>query len=163
MMIPFQLDSIRGKNGIIEKLVIKNMDEEKELKVDYFLPFFGLSTNLGPIKDWELELEKNILKVKQETCETNLNGIFAIGDVCSYPGKLNLSSLVLQKQQLLHTIVTTKLIQIKLFTLNIPPLKALISCNLISVFLIFEWTIYWNINIFTLLISKFSQFGSNFF
>ena len=51
MMIPFQLDSIRGKNGIIEKLVIKNMDEEKkELKVDYFLPFFGLSTNLGPIK-----------------------------------------------------------------------------------------------------------------
>ena len=91
MMIPFQLDSIHGKNGIIEKLIIKNMDEEKkELKVDYFLPFFGLSTNLGPIKDWELELEKNILKVKQETCETNLNGIFAIGDVCSYPGKLKL-------------------------------------------------------------------------
>ena len=40
MIIPFQLDSIRGKNGIIEKLIIKNMDEEKELKVDYFLPFF---------------------------------------------------------------------------------------------------------------------------
>ena len=91
MMIPYQLDSIEGKNGIINHLVIKNMDEEKKkLEVDYFLPFFGLSTNLGPIKDWELELEKNILKVKQETCETNLNGIFAIGDVCSYPGKLKL-------------------------------------------------------------------------
>ena len=91
MMIPYQLDSICGKSGIIENLVIKNMDGgNKELKVDYFLPFFGLSTNLGPIKDWELELEKNILKVKQETCETNLNGIFAIGDVCSYPGKLKL-------------------------------------------------------------------------
>ena len=91
MMIPYQLDSIEGKNGIIDHLIIKNMDEEKKkLEVDYFLPFFGLSTNLGPIKDWELELEKNILKVKQETCETNLNGIFAIGDVCSYPGKLKL-------------------------------------------------------------------------
>ena len=91
MMIPYQLDSIEGKNGIIDHLIIKNMDEKKKkLEVDYFLPFFGLSTNLGPIKDWELELEKNILKVKQETCETNLNGIFAIGDVCSYPGKLKL-------------------------------------------------------------------------
>lgn len=91
IMIPYQLDSIEGKNGIIDHLIIKNMDEEKKkLEVDYFLPFFGLSTNLGPIKDWELELEKNILKVKQETCETNLNGIFAIGDVCSYPGKLKL-------------------------------------------------------------------------
>ena len=91
MMIPYQLDSIEGKNGIIDHLIIKNMNEEKKkLEVDYFLPFFGLSTNLGPIKDWELELEKNILKVKQETCETNLNGIFAIGDVCSYPGKLKL-------------------------------------------------------------------------
>ena len=91
MMIPYQLDSIEGKNGIIDHLIIKNMNEKKKkLEVDYFLPFFGLSTNLGPIKDWELELEKNILKVKQETCETNLNGIFAIGDVCSYPGKLKL-------------------------------------------------------------------------
>ena len=91
IMIPYQLDSIEGKNGIIDHLIIKNMDEEKKkLEVDYFLPFFGLSTNLGPIKDWELGLEKNILKVKQETCETNLNGIFAIGDVCSYPGKLKL-------------------------------------------------------------------------
>ena len=91
IMIPFQLDSIEGKNGIIDYLVVKNMDEQKkELNVDFFLPFFGLSADLGPIKDWELELEKNILKVKQETCETNLEGIFAIGDVCSYPGKLKL-------------------------------------------------------------------------
>ena len=91
MMIPYQLDSIQGKEGIIDFLVIKNMEEEKkELNVDFFLPFFGLSSNLGPIKDWELELEKNILKVKQETCETNIKGIFAVGDVCSYPGKLKL-------------------------------------------------------------------------
>ena len=91
IMIPYQLESIEGKNGIIDHLIIKNMEEKKkELNVDFFLPFFGLSSDLGPIKDWELELEKNILKVKQETCETNLKGIFAIGDVCSYPGKLKL-------------------------------------------------------------------------
>ena len=93
MMIPYQLDSIQGKEGIIDFLVIKNMEEEKkELNVDFFLPFFGLSSNLGPIKDWELELEKNILKVKQETCETNIKGIFAVGDVCSYPGKIKVNS-----------------------------------------------------------------------
>ena len=90
-MIPYQLDSIEGENGIIDFLIIKIWKKKKKLNVDFFLPFFGLSTNLGPIKNWELELEKNILKVKQETCETNLEGIFAIGDVCSYPGKLNLS------------------------------------------------------------------------
>ena len=82
---PFEI----GASNCLENYSWTNK-EKKELKVDYFLPFFGLSTNLGPIKDWELELEKNILKVKQETCETNLNGIFAIGDVCSYPGKLKL-------------------------------------------------------------------------
>ena len=90
MMIPFQLDSIEGKNGIIDYLIIKNMEnQKKKLKVDFFSLFWTL-TDLGPIKNWELELEKNILKVKQETCETNLSGIFAIGDVCSYPGKLKL-------------------------------------------------------------------------
>ena len=80
-----------GKKGILDYLVLKDLEDNKQrLKVDFFLPFFGLTANLGPIKDWELKLEKNILEVKQETCETNLDGIFAIGDVCSYPGKLKL-------------------------------------------------------------------------
>ena len=91
MIIPYQLDLINGSNGIIENIVVKDLENnQKKLNVDFFLPFFGLSTNLGPIKDWEIELEKNIVKVDQETCETNLKGIFAIGDVCTYPGKLKL-------------------------------------------------------------------------
>lgn len=91
MIIPYQLDLINGSNGVIENIVVKDLEnKKKKLQVDYFLPFFGLSTNLGPIKDWEIELEKNIVKVDQETCETNLQGIFAIGDVCTYPGKLKL-------------------------------------------------------------------------
>ena len=57
-------------------------DEKKELNVDFFLPFFGLSSNLGPIKDWELELEKNILKIKQETCETSTLKEFSLLVMC---------------------------------------------------------------------------------
>ena len=91
LIIPYQLDSIRGKNGLIETLTVKDLDNnKKEINVDYFLPFFGLSNDLGPIKDWEIELEKNILKVDQSTCLTSRKRIYAIGDVCTYPGKLKL-------------------------------------------------------------------------
>ena len=91
MVIPFQLDSIHGNNGMIDKLIVRDLNNNtKEINTDYFLPFFGLSTNLGPIKDWELQLEKNILTVDQETCLTSRDKIFAIGDICTYPGKLKL-------------------------------------------------------------------------
>ena len=91
MVIPFQIDSIEGSDGKINSLIVKNLnDEKKSLYVDFFLPFFGLSSDLGPIKDWELEIEKNLLRVDQSTSETSVEGIYAIGDVCSYPGKLKL-------------------------------------------------------------------------
>ena len=91
IIIPYQLDSIQGKNGLIENLILKDLSEnKKKINVDFFLPFFGLSTDLGPIKNWELELEKNILKVNQSSCLTSKKGIYAIGDVCTYPGKLKL-------------------------------------------------------------------------
>ena len=91
MIIPYQLDSILGKNGIIDSLIVKSLDKtEKQINVDFFLPFFGLSTDLGPIKEWELELDNNILKVNQSNNMTRRDGIYGIGDVCSYPGKLKL-------------------------------------------------------------------------
>ncbi len=91
MIIPYQIDSIEGSNGEINSLNVKNLNgEKKSLSVDFFLPFFGLSSDLGPIKDWELEIEKNLLLVDQSTSQTSIEGIFAIGDVCSYPGKLKL-------------------------------------------------------------------------
>ena len=90
IIIPYQLDSIEGENGLIENLVVRDLDNKKTFKVDYFLPFFGLSSDLGPIKDWELELEKKMLKVDQSTCLTSRNRIYAIGDICTYPGKLKL-------------------------------------------------------------------------
>ncbi len=91
MVIPYQIDSIEGSNGKINSLNVKNLNgQKKSLRVDFFLPFFGLSSDLGPIKDWELEIQKNLLLVDQSTSQTSTEGIYAIGDVCSYPGKLKL-------------------------------------------------------------------------
>ena len=91
MIIPYQIDSINGKNGIIDELIVKNLENKMlSLKIDYFLPFFGLSSDLGPIKDWELDIKNNNLIVDQATCLTSTDGIYAIGDVCTYPGKLKL-------------------------------------------------------------------------
>ncbi|MFL2660524.1 MAG: NAD(P)/FAD-dependent oxidoreductase [Alphaproteobacteria bacterium] len=91
MIIPFQIDSILGSDGYISSIIVKNLDnEEKQIETDFFLPFFGLSSDLGPIKNWELEINKNCLNVQQSTCQTSAEGIFAIGDICEYPGKLKL-------------------------------------------------------------------------
>ncbi len=91
MIIPYQADSIIGESGQMKELKVKNLDNKfLNIKSDFFLPFFGLSANLGPIKEWELDIEKSCLKVNQSTCETNKKGIFAIGDICKYDGKLKL-------------------------------------------------------------------------
>jgi len=62
----------------------------KEIKSDYVLGFFGLIMQLGPILDWGLNIDKKTVQVNTENFETNVSGIFAIGDICSYPGKLKL-------------------------------------------------------------------------
>ena len=73
---------------------IKHDDgETKELKTDYVLGFFGLIMQLGPILDWGLNIDKKTIKVNTENFETNIDGIFAIGDICAYPGKLKLNSI----------------------------------------------------------------------
>jgi thioredoxin reductase (NADPH) len=86
----YQLDSIQG-NGSIENIKIKHDEGEiKELKSDYVLGFFGLIMQLGPILEWDLNINKKTIEVNTENFETNKEGIFAIGDICSYPGKLKL-------------------------------------------------------------------------
>ena len=64
--------------------------ESKTLKTDYVLGFFGLIMQLGPIAEWGLNLDKKTIPVSTENFETNKKGIFAIGDICNYPGKLKL-------------------------------------------------------------------------
>jgi len=86
----YQLDSVKGKEKV-EGINIKHDDETiKEIKTDYVLGFFGLIMQLGPIAEWGLNLDKKTVPVNTESFETNKEGIFAIGDICSYPGKLKL-------------------------------------------------------------------------
>jgi thioredoxin reductase (NADPH) len=86
----YQLESAQGKEKI-ESINIKHDDESiKEIKADYILGFFGLIMKLGPIAEWGLNLDKKTIPVNTESFETNKEGIFAIGDICSYPGKLKL-------------------------------------------------------------------------
>jgi thioredoxin reductase (NADPH) len=86
----YQLGSVSG-NEKVESINIKHDDESiKEIKTDYVLGFFGLIMQLGPIAEWGLNLDKKTVPVNTENFETNKEGIFAIGDICSYPGKLKL-------------------------------------------------------------------------
>ena len=86
----YQLNSVKGEQNI-KSIEIKHDNESlEELETDYVLGFFGLIMKLGPIVNWGLNLDKKTIQVNTENFETNLNGIFAIGDICTYPGKLKL-------------------------------------------------------------------------
>ena len=86
----YQIDSLSGKNKIDSVKIKHDQGEIKEIKTDYLLGFFGLIMQLGPILDWGLNINKKTVEVNTENFETNINGIFAIGDICSYSGKLKL-------------------------------------------------------------------------
>ena len=60
------------------------------MNYDFWIPLFGLSPKLGPIAEWGLNLENNKIKVRTYDYKTNLNGVYAIGDINTYKGKLNL-------------------------------------------------------------------------
>ena len=85
-----QVSSLNGKDGILESLKCKTKDTEVEVSCDALLPFFGLTMKLGPIANWGLNLNENLITVDTEKFETNEKGIFAIGDINTYPGKLKL-------------------------------------------------------------------------
>ena len=87
---PFQIQSING-NDKINSITIKKEDgKTEEIKTDFVLGFFGLIMKLGPIAEWGLNLDKKTIPVDTENFQTNKEGIFAIGDICTYPGKLKL-------------------------------------------------------------------------
>lgn len=85
--------SVQGKETL-ETVNIRHNDKAKGetvLKVNHFIPLFGLSPKLGPIADWGLEIEKNAIKVNNaKDYQTNIPGVYAIGDVNTYEGKLKL-------------------------------------------------------------------------
>ncbi|WP_271405649.1 NAD(P)/FAD-dependent oxidoreductase [Tenacibaculum soleae] len=91
LITPAEIKGIEGENKVTGVVVSKKGEEEYVLKTDHFIPLFGLSPKLGPIANWGLEIEKNAIKVNNALdYQTNIPGIYAIGDVNTYPGKLKL-------------------------------------------------------------------------
>ncbi|MEM1323207.1 MAG: NAD(P)/FAD-dependent oxidoreductase [Bacteroidota bacterium] len=88
-----QVVELHGKDQL-QAVVIKHKDPEKEksfVETDHFIPLFGLAPKLGPIGNWGLEIESNAIKVNNALdYQTNIPGVFAVGDVNTYPGKLKL-------------------------------------------------------------------------
>ena len=85
-----QLTELIGDKGNLKKVRYKNNDEVGEIETDFLLPFFGLKMELGPIANWGINLNENLIKVDTEKFETSIPTIFAIGDINTYPGKLKL-------------------------------------------------------------------------
>lgn len=85
-----QVTALAGANGQLSQVTVKTRDGEEAITVDRMLPFFGLTMKLGPIADWGLNLNENLIPVDTEKFETSVPGIFAIGDINWYPGKLKL-------------------------------------------------------------------------
>jgi len=91
LVVPYQLNSLKGENGNLEAVVVADLDgNKKEIEADHLLPFYGLAMELGPIANWGLNIEKKHIDVTPHDCSTNIEGIFAIGDICDYKGKLKL-------------------------------------------------------------------------
>lgn len=91
MVVPYQLHALEGDGTRLESVVVRDLSGgEKKLQADVLLPFFGLAMELGPIAGWGLALEKNHITVNPRTMETSEKGVFAVGDIASYPGKLKL-------------------------------------------------------------------------
>jgi len=90
LITPAEVTALEGKNKL-EALTFTQEGTSTKLECDYFIPLFGLTPKLGPIANWDLEIEKNAIKVDNSLdYQTNIPGIYAIGDVNTYPGKLKL-------------------------------------------------------------------------
>ena len=87
---PCQLESIEGKDKIDTITVKFENGKTEQVKTDIILSFFGLIMKLGPIAEWGLNMNKKTIEVNAKNFETNKKGIFAVGDICNYPGKLKL-------------------------------------------------------------------------
>ena len=89
IITPAEITKLNGEDKL-NSIIITKDNIETEVIVDHFIPLFGLSPKLGPIANWGLDIEKNAIKVNTFDYQTNIPGIFAIGDVNTYPGKLKL-------------------------------------------------------------------------
>jgi len=95
LVIPFMLDAISGDGANLKSVILKDLDDnKKEIAADHLLAFFGLSRSLGELENWGFKINKihSSIDVQIPTCETAIDGIFAVGDVAQYNHKLKLIS-----------------------------------------------------------------------
>lgn len=90
-LIPYQPAGIIGKNGKLEAVELKDLSGNSiKVEADNLLCFFGLAMELGPIANWGLNIDKTHIAVDAASLQTNVAGIYAVGDICTYKGKLKL-------------------------------------------------------------------------
>jgi thioredoxin reductase (NADPH) len=86
-----QVTGLKGDGGVLSAATVKGNDGQVfDVEANTMLPFFGLTMKLGPVADWGLNLHENLITVDTEKFETSTPGIFAVGDINWYPGKLKL-------------------------------------------------------------------------
>ena len=91
LAIPYQLHSLEGSDGQLSAVIVADLaGDTRRLEADCLLPFFGLATDPGPLASWGLDLDRGNIRIDPATCATSRPGIFAIGDIATYPGKLKL-------------------------------------------------------------------------
>jgi thioredoxin reductase (NADPH) len=91
LVIPYQLARLEGTDGRLTAVIVADLaGAERRLEADRLLPFFGLATQLGPLAEWDLAFDDNRIAVDPASCAASRPGIFAIGDIAAYPGKLKL-------------------------------------------------------------------------
>ena len=91
LVVPYQLHGLEGDGGRLSAVIVADpAGQTRRLAADCLLPFFGLASDLGPLAAWGLDLDHSRIRVDPATCATSRRGIFAIGDVAAYPGKLKL-------------------------------------------------------------------------
>ncbi len=109
-----QVSGLKGEAGRLSAAVIKDKaGAERDVAVTRMLPFFGLTMKLGPVANWGLNLHENLLPVDTEKFETSEHGIFAVGDINTYPGKLKLilcgfHEVALMAQAAVHIVFPEK-------------------------------------------------------
>ena len=91
LVVPAQLHALRGDGARLDAIAVVDPDGAvRDLEADTLLALFGLASHLGPIAGWGLKLDRQAITVSPETCETSMPGVFAVGDIAGYPGKLKL-------------------------------------------------------------------------
>ena len=91
LVVPWQLHGLEGEGGALAAVVVADLDGRcRRLEADLLLPLYGLRMELGPIAGWGLQLEKKSVAVDAATCRTSTPGVYAVGDIATYPGKLKL-------------------------------------------------------------------------